>query len=124
MAPPQEYHLAGLELSVYGLDTLPSRPSAVAVAFFLHGRTSKRQTIDWAAQKLAKDCAGSPLPLVVVTLDQRNHGSRTADATRNLAWREKPGSDPTGPPSTEMFNPSHALDMISTFSASSWGRQH
>ena len=61
MTPPREYHLAGLELSVYGLDELPKSSSSVAVAFFLHGRTSQRQTIDWAAQKLAADCAGPSL---------------------------------------------------------------
>ena len=43
---------------------------------------------------------------------------------RNLAWREVPGSDPTGPPGTEMINPSHALDMISTFTGTASDVSH
>lgn len=70
------------------------------------------------------EASGSALPLIVVTLDQRNHGSRQADSIRNLAWREVPGSDPTGPPGTELTNPSHALDMISTFTGTASDVSH
>ncbi|KAI9136167.1 hypothetical protein BKA69DRAFT_1042776 [Paraphysoderma sedebokerense] len=45
-------------------------------------------------------------PILTVTLDHRNHGSRLTDVTQNHGWKEKDILS-----NTDLLNPNHATDM-------------
>lgn len=107
--PFRQVTVSGIELDVFGLEHLPAS-GPVAVAFHLHGRLGKKgalhPSVAFFYEHLQKQPTtnGSRLPLVLVCMDQRNHGTRQVDALRNYGWREDP----------PRHNPSHAADMYST----------
>ena len=115
-APPscstKKYCIGGLQTTVYGIDEFLSttKSAGVACIWLLHGRLGKQEMMQpvaasvlhaWnqyhTAQRNPQDYVG----LVAVTFDQRNHGSREIDASRNQDWRSG--------------NVTHAIDMFSIY---------
>ncbi|KAH9930068.1 Alpha/Beta hydrolase protein [Fomitopsis serialis] len=117
MAPSKEtIVIGGITVNVYSLPgaTEPSAP--VAVLFFLHGRTGKAGDCEWVAHstlewtdELRMSAGVQGQDLLVVTLDQRNHGDRTVDQRSNGGWRENPPAR----------NDRHAVDMYAIFTGTS-----
>ncbi|KAK2812971.1 hypothetical protein FQN50_000992 [Emmonsiellopsis sp. PD_5] len=97
--------VAGIQLTVYGLDELsPDQPTACLWLF--HGRLSSQQAMQPVAARCIdrwntqhKQAKGRGL--IAVSFDQRNHGGRTVDAKANQDW--------TG------GNESHAADMFGIY---------
>lgn len=81
--------VAGLPVHLYGLDRLDEHVPAVDVVFLLHGRTSNHLALEPMAQDIITH---QPQPdvigrgLLVVSIDQRNHGQREASSLSNLTW--------------------------------------
>jgi len=85
----------------------------VAILFLLHGRLSKADALEAAAENLVEKSEDkrsileeTALKLVVVTFDLRNHGVRTIDPQGNQQWSDKAKEN----------NPRHAIDMFSIIS--------
>ncbi|KAK2789178.1 hypothetical protein FQN53_002403 [Emmonsiellopsis sp. PD_33] len=99
--------VAGIQLTVYGLDELsPSQPAACLWLF--HGRLSSQQAMQpvaarcidaWNSQNKHGQAKGKGL--IAVSFDQRNHGGRTVDAEANQDWAGG--------------NESHAADMFGIY---------
>lgn len=83
--------VAGLPVHVYGLDRLDEDVPAIDVVFLLHGRTSSHIALEPMAQNTITH---QPQPdsvgrgLLVVSIDQRNHGQREASSLSNLTWSD------------------------------------
>lgn len=105
--PGEEYTIAGIACTVYGLDKLPEDVQELAILWLLHPRLQKAatmapigaQAIDHWNQSRASGRKG----LIAVTFDQRNHGGRMANKISNEAWRQG--------------NERHAPDMFSIYRA-------
>ncbi|ORZ00993.1 hypothetical protein BCR43DRAFT_434969 [Syncephalastrum racemosum] len=109
MVSSRQIPVAGLELTVYGLDEyVPQTP--VAVMFALHGRLEKKASIQHVAEAMCslndKKSSGKR-HLIVVAFDQPNHGTRQLHRLSNFAWKEG-----------RHANPTHAQDMWSFFYSS------
>lgn len=105
--------IAGILVTVHGLDELPSTATHVACLWLLHPRLQKRETMAalagqvvaaWNARQHARK------GLIAVAFDQRNHGSREVDALHNQAWRQG--------------NPRHAQDMFSCYHGTATDTSH
>ena len=117
---PTTVQVGGLPATVYGLSSLSpsSSPHGLTVLFWLHGRLGsaalvheKREIepiLAYATEREGRD-------LLVVTIDQRNHGERLVDLRRNKAWAPHWGE---GLEEAELENASHAVDMYSIQSES------
>lgn len=101
------FAIAGISVTVFGLEELRPEASELACLWLLHPRlaTQKRMirmanaTItDWNTK--IKDTP-SAKGLIAVAFDQRNHGSRMVEALANESWKKG--------------NPRHAQDMFSIF---------
>lgn len=101
------FTIAGISVTVFGLQQLRAEASEVACLWLLHPRlgTQKRMirfanaTItDWNTKNQDNPSAKG---LIAVSFDQRNHGSRLIDGLANEAWKKG--------------NPRHAQDMFSIF---------
>lgn len=119
MATPiskKQYNVAGILVSVYGLDEIPQQASEVSCLWLLHPRLGTQERMDGIAiaaitewnKKIEQDSTssggGGRLPargLIAVSFDQRNHGTRLVDPLANEAWKQG--------------NPRHAQDMFSIF---------
>ncbi|WVR08863.1 hypothetical protein IAU60_005922 [Kwoniella sp. DSM 27419] len=96
--------IVGLHLKVYGLREIEGNERGVAVLIAAHGRMNSQKNMAPFAQGILGEVAGRPdeqrkRDLIVVTLDQRNHGGRIVDRQANLAYDQ---------------NPRHLLDMAAT----------
>ncbi|KAJ5738281.1 hypothetical protein N7493_001436 [Penicillium malachiteum] len=103
----QVYAIAGISVTVFGLEELRAQASEVACLWLLHPRlaTQERMTdiaastiTDWNSKNQDTPTAKG---LIAVSFDQRNHGARMVDPLANEAWRQG--------------NPRHAQDMFSIF---------
>ncbi|KAJ5726458.1 uncharacterized protein N7483_007815 [Penicillium malachiteum] len=103
----QVHAIAGISVTVFGLEELNAQASEVACLWLLHPRlaTQERMTDiaastinDWNSKNQDTPTAKG---LIAVSFDQRNHGARMADPLANEAWRQG--------------NPRHAQDMFSIF---------
>lgn len=101
------YPIAGISVTVFGLEELRAEASEVACLWLLHPRlaTQERMTDiaaltigDWNTKNQSNPKAKG---LIAVSFDQRNHGARMVDPLANEAWRQG--------------NPRHAQDMFSIF---------
>ncbi|KAJ6085219.1 hypothetical protein N7499_004848 [Penicillium canescens] len=101
------YAIAGISVTVFGLEELHPEASEVACLWLLHPRlaTQERMTgianstiTDWNTRNIDTPSAKG---LIAVSFDQRNHGTRMVDPLANEAWRQG--------------NPRHAQDMFSIF---------
>jgi hypothetical protein len=101
------FAIAGISVTVFGLQELRADASEVACLWLLHPRlaTQKRMTrianatiTDWNTRNQDTPSAKG---LIAVSFDQRNHGTRMVDALANESWKKG--------------NPRHAQDMFSVF---------
>lgn len=98
-------NIAGLLLTLYGLDELPNGTDEVTVLWLLHGRGDTPDSMGsvaaaflhawWTARRRTR----SAKQLICVAFDQRNHGSRMLDNASNVSWSQ--GNATHGP---DMFN--------------------
>lgn len=101
------YNIAGISVTVYGLDELQSKATDVACLWLLHPRLATQARMTGIAEATINDWNGkmratpSAKGLIAVSFDQRNHGARMVDPLANEAWRQG--------------NPRHAQDMFSIF---------
>ncbi|OAL57273.1 hypothetical protein IQ07DRAFT_582482 [Pyrenochaeta sp. DS3sAY3a] len=113
----QTFTIAGLLVTVFGLNELPSNPSSVACLWLLHPRLQTRETMaplaaqvisEWTRpqSRTPKNSKG----LIAVAFDQRNHGSRNVDKLHNEAWRQG--------------NPRHAQDMFGCYHGTAVDTSH
>ncbi|KAK0946651.1 hypothetical protein LTR29_001820 [Friedmanniomyces endolithicus] len=102
----RRYNIAGLLVTVYGLQELPSDVSEVTCLWLLHGRGDTQDSMGHAAAGLLGAWNQRRQPgqksLIAVCVDQRNHGSRMIDNVANVSWKQG--------------NPTHGPDMFNTFS--------
>ncbi|KAJ3163116.1 hypothetical protein HDU86_002285 [Geranomyces michiganensis] len=105
-ADPTQLVLGGLEVFIFGTVPPPRTGASATAIFFLHGRhSSARESFAVCREfhtQLSKVLAPNPAPLLI-TFDQRNHGTRLVDDARNGAWKDG--------------NATHASDMY----ALQWG---
>ncbi|KAJ5692099.1 hypothetical protein N7462_001522 [Penicillium macrosclerotiorum] len=103
----QVYAIAGISVTVFGLEELRAETKDVACLWLLHPRLATQERMTGIAGSVISDwnskCQqiGSPKGLIAVSFDQRNHGARMVDPLANEAWRQG--------------NPRHAQDMFSIF---------
>ncbi|EMD33315.1 hypothetical protein CERSUDRAFT_87199 [Gelatoporia subvermispora B] len=102
--------VGGLTVHVYSQsDVDPATP--VTVLVFLHGRLGRVEDIEWVARSTLEDVQArraaeqGAQDLLIVTFDQRNHGSRLVSELANEAWAKK--------------NDRHAVDMYAIYSGTS-----
>jgi hypothetical protein len=101
------YNIAGISVTVYGLEELRSQATYVACLWLLHPRLATQARMTGIADATINDWNGktqatpSAKGLIAVAFDQRNHGARMVDPLANEAWRQG--------------NPRHAQDMFSIF---------
>ncbi|KAE8144870.1 hypothetical protein BDV25DRAFT_145189 [Aspergillus avenaceus] len=107
------YPIAGILVTVFGLEELPSHVSEVACLWLLHPRLATKERMsgfataaitDWnirAKTDSHDDSNLSAKGLIAIAFDQRNHGTRLVEPLANEAWRQG--------------NPRHAQDMFSIF---------
>ena len=98
MSPPIQITIAGMQLTVHGLDALPAAPSAITAVYLLHPRL---QVSSYMAPIAAAILAAAVSPTICIAFDQRNHGTREIEPKRNEAWRQG--------------NERHALDLFSSY---------
>lgn len=101
----KRYNIAGILLTVYGLDELSSNTNAVTCLWLLHGRGDTQDSMSFVAAAMIqawnkKKTAGNN-DLICVAFDQRNHGSRMIDNRANESWNGG--------------NPTHGTDMYTLF---------
>ncbi|KAI0012621.1 hypothetical protein F4779DRAFT_15788 [Xylariaceae sp. FL0662B] len=106
--------IAGLQVDIYGLSELPETARSISCLWLHHPRLrAKEDMADVAHRALSTyhrhhqqqqhgSSASSSRGLIAVAFDQRNHGSRLADARANDSWRGG--------------NRTHAQDMFGIFS--------
>ncbi|KAJ6153803.1 hypothetical protein N7470_006762, partial [Penicillium chermesinum] len=101
------YAIAGISVTVYGLQELQTQAENVACLWLLHPRLATQERMaDIAASSITdwngrNEGTSSKKGLIAVSFDQRNHGTRMVDPLANEAWRQG--------------NPRHAQDMFSIF---------
>lgn len=101
------FAIAGISVTVFGLEELSSQANGVACLWLLHPRLATRERMTGIATSAITDWNGksqgntSAKGLIAVSFDQRNHGTRMVDPLANEAWRQG--------------NPRHAQDMFSIF---------
>lgn len=102
----KRFNIAGTLVTIYGLQELPAKPSAVTCFWLLHGRGDTQDSMSFTAaafintwNERRKD---GDMNLICVCFDQRNHGSRMIDNRANESWKGG--------------NPTHGPDMFTLFS--------
>ncbi|KAI9056811.1 alpha/beta-hydrolase [Trametes sanguinea] len=105
--------IAGIIVNVFSQPDAATPEDPVDVLFLLHGRMGSqadsepiaRGILDAVHEKRKNELAPGAKAddLIIVTFDQRNHGTRLVDELANLHWTDDP-SDPKN-------NVRHAIDM-------------
>jgi hypothetical protein len=101
------YAIAGISVTVFGLEELPAQAADVACLWLLHPRLATQERMTSIASATITDWNNknrgnlSAKGLIAVSFDQRNHGTRMVDPLANEAWKQG--------------NPRHAQDMFSIF---------
>jgi len=109
----QTVPVGGLTVHVYShSDVDPATP--VTILFLLHGRLGRAEGIEWvvhstlqSVQERRTEASQGAQDLLIVTFDQRNHGSRLVSELANEAWGKN------------AFNERHAIDMYAIYSGTS-----
>ncbi|WWC63824.1 uncharacterized protein I303_106429 [Kwoniella dejecticola CBS 10117] len=101
-----ELSIVGLHLTVYGLKEIEKSDRPLAVLVAAHGRTNSQKNMITFSHGIlgkvnSKDDRERKRDLIIVTLDQRNHGGRITDRKANLSYDE---------------NPRHLIDMAAKVS--------
>ncbi|OQO02190.1 hypothetical protein B0A48_11742 [Cryoendolithus antarcticus] len=101
----RRYNIAGILLTIYGLDELTTHDS-VTCLWLLHGRGDTQDSMSFTAAAFLSTWNSKRKPhdrgLICVCFDQRNHGSRMIDNLANESWKGG--------------NPTHGPDMFTLFS--------
>jgi pimeloyl-ACP methyl ester carboxylesterase len=100
----QTFTIAGILVTVHGIDEVPPTATSVACLWLLNPRLQTKETMaPVAAQIITAWNARQPknVGLIAAAFDQRNHGSRLIDPLHNEAWRQG--------------NPRHAQDMFGCY---------
>lgn len=102
----KRYNIAGVLLTVYGLEELSSTRGDIACLWLLHGRGDTQDSMAFTAAALldawkTKRKSGER-GLICVCFDQRNHGSRMIDNRANESWRG--GNETHGPDMFTLFS--------------------
>ena len=101
--PSKVVQIAGMVVSVYGLDEIPPNATITSVLWLLHGSTQSQKTMgsvairciqNWYQNRTDDQASG----LIAVAFDQRNHGTRLVERERNKSWNDG--------------NETHAQDMF------------
>jgi hypothetical protein len=103
----KSFTIAGIAVTVFGLDELPFDATEVACLWLLHPRLATQERMFGIADTILNYWNKSRRPsltdvkpgLIAVTFDQRNHGTREIDPLVNKSWRQG--------------NPRHAQDLFS-----------
>lgn len=99
-------NVAGILVTIYGLQELPPDISEVACMWLLHGRGDTQDSMAYTAAGLLGAWNGQRRQgqkhLICICFDQRNHGSRMIDNTANVSWKQG--------------NPTHGPDMFNLYS--------
>lgn len=103
----KRFNIAGMLLTVYGLEELPSDKNDVTCFWLLHGRGDTQDSMSFVAAAMihawnGKKASDDRRSLICVSFDQRNHGSRMIDNRANESWNGG--------------NPTHGQDMYTLFS--------
>jgi pimeloyl-ACP methyl ester carboxylesterase len=102
----QRKNIAGIVVTIYGLEELPATKDNVTCLWLLHGRGDTQDSMSFVAAAMIKAWnskkQASDSSLICVCFDQRNHGSRMIDNKANESWNGG--------------NPTHGPDMYSLFS--------
>ncbi|KAL1590107.1 hypothetical protein WHR41_01225 [Cladosporium halotolerans] len=102
----KRFNIAGILVTVYGLDELPSNKDSVTCLWLLHGRGDTQDSMSFIAAAMIEawttNKQSSTKNLICVSFDQRNHGSRMIDNRANDSWNGG--------------NPTHGQDMYALFS--------
>ncbi|OXV06176.1 hypothetical protein Egran_06057 [Elaphomyces granulatus] len=108
----KSYTIAGIAVTVFGLDELTFDAAEIACLWLLHPRLATQESMFGVADTILNDWNKSKRPsledvklvtmgLIAVTFDQRNHGTREIDPLVNKSWKQG--------------NPRHAQDLFSIF---------
>jgi pimeloyl-ACP methyl ester carboxylesterase len=101
----ERYNVAGILLTVYGLEELPENKENVTCLWLLHGRGDTQDSMSFIAAAMIrawnKRKQENEKSLICVSFDQRNHGSRMIDNRANESWNAG--------------NPTHGPDMYTLF---------
>ncbi len=88
----RRYNIAGLLVTVYGLQELLPDVSEVTCLWLLHGRGDTQDSMGHAAAGLLGAWNQRRQPgqksLIAVCIDQRNHGCRMIDNVANVSWKQ------------------------------------
>ncbi|KAJ5496642.1 hypothetical protein N7463_008629 [Penicillium fimorum] len=108
------FTIAGIQVTVFGLDELPACETEISSIWLLHPRLSTKDRMSgianavvtcWNKQVSDDRNISNALPprkgVIAITLDHRNHGTRLVEPSRNGNWRDG--------------NAQHAEDMYSTY---------
>ena len=99
-------NVAGILVTVYGLQELPPNVAEVSCLWLLHGRGDTQDSMSYTAAALlhswnSRSKQGQKA-LIALAFDQRNHGSRMIDDKANVSWKQG--------------NPTHGQDMFNLYS--------
>jgi pimeloyl-ACP methyl ester carboxylesterase len=101
----RRYNIAGLLITVYGLEELAS-DQGVTCLWLLHGRGDTQDSMSFTAAAFINAWndkrRDGQKGLICVCFDQRNHGSRMIDNLANESWKAS--------------NASHGVDMFTLYS--------
>lgn len=109
----ETFTIAGITTTVYGLEELKLGVQNLSCLWLLHPRLRTQGSMEPLAASIIQDhvqrfSTGTERPsanLIVVSFDQRNHGSREVDKRANEAW--------------SAGNKTHAQDMFSIYHGTS-----
>ncbi|OBT60914.1 hypothetical protein VE03_10822 [Pseudogymnoascus sp. 23342-1-I1] len=112
LPPPKTYNIAGINVSIQGLTSLPPTCTSLTILYLLHPRLQTASTMHPIATHLLTTwhTHQSSLPpshpsrtagLLTLSFDQRNHGTRLVSPLANDSWRDG--------------NARHAQDMFGTY---------
>ncbi|PLN79465.1 Alpha/Beta hydrolase protein [Aspergillus taichungensis] len=108
------FTIAGIQVTVFGLDELPACEIEISCIWLLHPRLSTKERMSGIANEIVTSWnkqvsddrnTSNALPprkgVIAIALDHRNHGTRLVEPSRNGNWREG--------------NARHADDMYNTY---------
>ncbi|KAF2663389.1 alpha/beta-hydrolase [Microthyrium microscopicum] len=106
--------ISNIELTIYGLTTLPPNTTHLSILWLLHPRLATAQTMSHIAAEALTTYRTRAKPtspaLIAIAFDQRNHGTRSTTALINETWKAG--------------NKTHAEDMYATYTGTATDLSH
>ncbi|KAF3920291.1 hypothetical protein AA313_de0209212 [Arthrobotrys entomopaga] len=102
------YHIAGIEVTIYGATEISESATSVTCLFLLHPRLETLSYVEPIALRCLQAHHTNPSSekgLIVASFDQRNHGARLVSSKANDSWRNG--------------NELHAVDMFGIYQGTS-----